>query len=220
MRIHFHFHHHHCVALTGQPRSHVAVQPSSVAPPLAPSSFFVCSQNLVSLDLDPQSPGWHTWVRKVSEHNTTTLHTFSIVFLCSSCWRCFALTPFARVLLFAFLQQRLRSELGYFLKLFCHCSAAAHHMIPCCLSDRQGAKVLHTFINTYTEIVADLHEIEESETLRLRHAAQNIALPHYGGIAVSRTSGGYEPENAGNPRTRRTSVFQIGLWHCYGSATW
>ena len=35
-----HQHHHHCVALTGQPRSHVAVQPSSVAPPLAPSSFF------------------------------------------------------------------------------------------------------------------------------------------------------------------------------------
>ena len=90
------------VSLTSQPRSHVAVQPSSVAPPLAPSSFFVCSQNLVSLDLDPQSPGWHTWVRKVSEHNTTTLHTFSIVFLCSSCWRCFALTPFARVLMFAF----------------------------------------------------------------------------------------------------------------------
>ena len=23
-----------------------------------------------------------------------------------------------------------------------------------------------------------------------------------------------------NPKTRRTSVFQIGLWHCYGSATW
>ena len=44
---------------------------------------------------------------------------------------------------------------------------------------------------------ADPHEIEESETLRLRQAAQNIALPHYGGIAVSRTSGGYEPENAG-----------------------
>ena len=75
-----HQHHRHCVALTGQPRSHVAVQLSSVAPPLAPSSFFVCSQNLVSLDLDPQSPGWHTWVREVSEHSTTTLHTFSIVF--------------------------------------------------------------------------------------------------------------------------------------------
>ena len=44
---------------------------------------------------------------------------------------------------------------------------------------------------------ADPHEIEESETLRLRQTAQNIALPHYGGIAVSRTSGGYEPENVG-----------------------
>ena len=115
------------------------------------------------------------------------------------------------------LQQRLRSELGYFLKLFCHCSAAAQHMIPCCLSDRQGAKVLHTFINTYTEIVADLHEIEDSETLRLKQTAQNIALPHYGGIAVSRTSGGYEPENS---RKSQDSQNKCGLWHCYGSATW
>ena len=104
--------HRHCVALAGRPRSHVAVQPSSVAPPLAPSSFFVCSQNLVSLDLDPQSPGWHTWVRKVSEHNTTTLHTFSIVFfvflvlaqirthtLCA-CWHMFVCLPFAATCLF------------------------------------------------------------------------------------------------------------------------
>ena len=44
---------------------------------------------------------------------------------------------------------------------------------------------------------ADPHEIEESETLRLRQTVQTIALPHYGGNAVSRTSGGYEPENAG-----------------------
>ena len=97
-----HQHHHHCVALTGQPRSHVAVQPSSVAPPLAPSSFFVCSQNLVSLDLDPQSPGLHTWSRGVSEHYTTSPHICSIVCWCSSCRRCFALTSFARVRVFAF----------------------------------------------------------------------------------------------------------------------
>ena len=97
-----HQHHHHCVALTGQPRTHVAVQPSSVPPPLAPSSFFVCSQNLFSLDLDPQSPGWHTWVREVSEHNTTSPHICSIVCWCSSCRRSFALTSFARVRMFAF----------------------------------------------------------------------------------------------------------------------
>ena len=42
-----------------------------------------------------------------------------------------------------------------------------------------------------------VHEIEESETLSLKQTAQNIVLPHYGGIAISRTSTVYEPENSG-----------------------
>ena len=66
--------------------------------------------------------------------------------------------------MFAFCSNVFRSELRYF-KIVCHCSAAAQHLIPCFPFDRRRANVLHTFINTYTEIVADLHEIEESETL-------------------------------------------------------
>ena len=127
--------------------------------------------------MDPQSPGWHTWVREVSEHNTTSPR---IVCACSHV---------------CILQQRLCSELGYF-KIVCHCSAAAQHLIPCYLSDGQGAKVLHTFIRTDTDIVVGVHEIDGGDTVRLRQTAQNIVLPHSGGIAVSRTSTVYEPENS------------------------
>ena len=142
----------------------------------------MCSLNLFSLDLDPQSPGWHTWVREVSEHNTTSPHICSIVCWCSSC-RAFCSNVFV-----------LSSAI---LKLFCHCSAAAQHLIPCYPFDRRGANVLHTFIRTDTDIAVGVHEIEESETLSLKQTAQNIVLPHYGGIAVSRTSTVYEPENSG-----------------------
>ena len=52
-------------------------------------------------------------------------------------------------------------------------------------------------MKTDTDIAADLHEIDGGEKIRLRQTAQNIVLPHYGGLAISRISTGYEPENAG-----------------------
>ena len=79
------------------------------------------------------------------------------------------------------------------LPLFSRRTAFAH----CYPFDRRGAKVLHTFIRIDTDIVVDLHEIYGGETLRLRETAQNIVLPHFGGIAVPRTSADYEHENAG-----------------------
>ena len=69
-----------------------------------------------------------TWVRKVSEHSTTTLHTFSIVFFVflvlaqigthtfCACWHMFVRLPFAATC--SFLDQ-------LFLDCFCQCSAAA-----------------------------------------------------------------------------------------------
>ena len=76
------------------------------------------------------------------------------------------------------------------LPLFSRRTAFVH-----CYHDRRGAKVLHTFIRIDTDIVVDLHEI--CETFRLRETAQNIVPPHFGGIAVPRTSADYEHENAG-----------------------
>ena len=52
-------------------------------------------------------------------------------------------------------------------------------------------------MKTDTDIAADLHEIDGGETLRLKQSAQNIELPHSGGIPVSRISTVYEPENVG-----------------------
>ena len=76
-------------------------------------------------------------------------------------------------------------------KLFCHRLVAAYHLIPCCPSNRRGAKVFQNFIHTDTDIAADMHEINGGEKIGLRQMCaehRTFAL---------RRNFNFEPENAG-----------------------